>query len=834
MSDVATGNLSKAWRLTPIGAAVAGLLYGAACAAPAHAQGAPAAGGSETSLEEIVVTATRRATSIEDIPFNISAVSGKQIDEQNLSNPVDLLHTVPGVSVVDRGTRNAGVMNNVRIRGINSDAATLGDYVPAGAAAVSSYVNETPIFANFLLKDIDRVEVLRGPQGTLYGRGSMGGTVRYILRDPVIGETSGNVAGGVSFTNGSGGMNWFTDGTLNVPVGDALAVRANYSHVDNAGYIDYVNLYKLDANGIPVAPNGLLNQATEYTSQKDANWAKIDYGRLAATWKPTDTAKLVLSVVHQHDSTGGRSAMVAPGTPNVATGGTYGEYQQGAVMLEPSARKVTVTSLEGTFDLGFASLTSSTSYSDHSGTSTSDNSGLYANAFPYLYYFYPRLMAQKYRDYSDRSFAQELRLVSTTKGPLDYIAGLYFEDEKMHSGETDWVRGYSNWWAAQNAATPGFAYYYDAVAPTSDRDFLYTRNERYKEQAIFGELTWHVAPTVQLTAGGRYFQEKDSNQVSVVPDLPTRQPEVTPVTPDITKNKGVFKLNGSWHFNAHDNLYGTFSQGYRRGGVNDIPIKPPSNVGENAGWTNFGPDTLNNYEIGIKGAHESFGYNVSLFDIEWKDIQLNTATPVWGYYVTINAGKARSQGAELEFHGKLTDALAYRVSYAYTDAKLTRDATRPYAPIVVIAPSGTRLPAAPESVVNASLDYTVHMQSGRTLVPHLDAYYQSGTLNYLQETTQSSIPLDGYTILNASLTLNADKWSLTLQVRNLGNAEAISGVYPGNLPGVPPTRQFGSVPIYPDYFNFFYNTNGYGFFGNTTRELITTPRTIGLIAKYRF
>jgi iron complex outermembrane receptor protein len=834
MRHIALKNQGNAWRLTPIGAAVAGLLYGASYAPSLQAQAAGTEQSASTTLEEIVVTATRRATTVEDIPFNISAVSGKQIEAQNLSNPVDLLRTVPGVSVVDRGVRNAGVLNNVRIRGINSDAATLGDYVPAGAAAVSSYVNDTPIFANFLLKDIDRVEVLRGPQGTLYGRGSMGGTVRYILRDPVIGETSGNVAGGVSFTDGSGGMNWSADGTFNAPVGDTLALRANYSHLDNAGYIDYVNLYKLDASGIPVAPNGLLDQATQYTSQKDANWAKIDYGRLAATWTPSATARLVFNVVHQKDSTGGRSAITPPGTPNVATGGTYGDYQQGAVLLEPSAREVTLTSLEATFDLGFASLTSSTSYTDHSGTSTNDNSGLYANAFPFLYYFYPRLMAQKYRDYSDRSFAQELRLVSKTKGPLDYIAGLYFEDEKMHSGETDWVRGYSNWWAAQNAATPGFAYYYDAVAPTSDRDFLYTRNEQYQELAAFGELTWHVAPKVQITAGGRYFQEKDANQVSVVPDLPTRQPEVAPVTPDVSKNKGIFKLNSSWRFSAQDNLYGTFSQGYRRGGVNDIPIKPPSNVGENAGWVNFGPDTLNNYEIGVKGAHESFGYNVSVFYIDWKDIQLNTSTPIWGYYVTINAGKARSQGTELELHGKLSDSLAYRLSYAYTDAKLTQDATRPYAPYALIAPSGTRLPAAPESVINASLDYTVHLQSGRTLVPHLDAYYQSGTLNYLQSTEAASIPLDAYTILNASLTLNARNWSVALLVRNLGNSKAVSGVYPGNLPGVPPGRQFGSVPLYPDYFDFFFNTNGYGFFGNTTRELITTPRTIGLIAKYSF
>ena len=523
MSYVASGISNKAWRLTPIGAAVAGLLYGAACAAPARAQTAPASTTAETSLEEIVVTATRRSTGTVDVPFNISAVSGAQIEAQNLSNPVDLLRTVPGVSVVDRGIRNSGVVNNVRIRGVNVDAATLGDYVVAGAAAVSSYVNDTPIFANFLLKDIDRVEVLRGPQGTLYGRGSLGGTVRYLLREPVLGETSGSVEAGLSSTTGSSGMNWTTDGTLNLPLGETVALRFNFSHMDDAGVVDYPNLYVLDSNGIPVAPNGVLDSAAQYTSKKDADWAKIDYLRLAATWKPTDSAKLVFSVVHQKDNTGGRRQITAPGTPNYATGGVYGDYEQGAVMLEPSAREVSVASVEGTFDLGFATLTSSTSYTDHTGTSTNDNSGLYAKGWPFLYDYYPRLMAQKYRDYSDRSFAQELRLVSNSKGAFDYIAGLYYEKEKLHSGETDWVRGFTQWFAAQDAVTPGFGSYYDPVAPTSDRDFLYSRNEQFTETAVFGELTFHITPTFQITGGARWFQDKDSNQVSIGPDLPTRQ-----------------------------------------------------------------------------------------------------------------------------------------------------------------------------------------------------------------------------------------------------------------------------------------------------------------------
>jgi outer membrane receptor protein involved in Fe transport len=180
--------------------------------------------------------------------------------------------------------------------------------------------------------------------------------------------------------------------------------------------------------------------------------------------------------------------------------------------------------------------------------------------------------------------------------------------------------------------------------------------------------------------------------------------------------------------------------------------------------------------------------------------------------------------------GKLSDSLSYGLGYAYTDAKLVADATQPFAvgnnPPVVIAPSGSRLPAAPESVLNASLDYTMHLSSGLTLVPHVDAYYQSSTLSRLAATEAEAIPMDSYPLLNASLALNSEKWTLALQVRNLTNDKAISGIFPES--------QFGSVPLYPDYFNFFINANGYGFFGDTTRELIARPRTIGLIAKYRF
>ena len=140
-----------------------------------------------SDVEEVVVTATSRESSLLDVPYNISTISGADIEERSIQDASELLRNFAGVSTVDRGYRNAGTTNNTRIRGLNVDSSALQDYPVSSVASVSTYVDKTPVFANFLLKDLKRVEVLRGPQGTLYGSGALGGTVRYITNDPVIG-----------------------------------------------------------------------------------------------------------------------------------------------------------------------------------------------------------------------------------------------------------------------------------------------------------------------------------------------------------------------------------------------------------------------------------------------------------------------------------------------------------------------------------------------------------------------------------------------------------------------------------------------------------------------
>ncbi|MGI9201447.1 MAG: TonB-dependent receptor plug domain-containing protein, partial [Woeseiaceae bacterium] len=215
----------------------------------AFAVGAALAGASPLAIaqdntdsglfEEIVVTATARSTSVQDIPYNISAMSGAAMEQLNIVNQFDLLRSMYGVTVIDRGYRNAGTVNSIVIRGLNVDNGSNADIQLNAVPTVATYVDNTPMFGNFILKDIERVEVLRGPQGTLYGSGSLGGTVRYISNKPNPDEFEARIALDYGQVSGSEGNEMAGDLMVNIPLGDKAAVRVAASKIDNDGVIDY-------------------------------------------------------------------------------------------------------------------------------------------------------------------------------------------------------------------------------------------------------------------------------------------------------------------------------------------------------------------------------------------------------------------------------------------------------------------------------------------------------------------------------------------------------------------------------------------------------------------
>ena len=763
--------------------------------APAFAQEA----GAASDDTDIVVTATRREARTIDIPYNISAVGGDRIDANQTRDQAELLRSIPGVAVVDRGRRNAGVINTVTIRGVNVDSAALGDYAVSGISPVSTYVNDTPLFAAYLLKDLDRVEVLRGPQGTLYGSGALGGTVRYILKKPVLGRFEGRVTGGVSSVKGSDGIGYEADVVLNVPLGETFAIRAVGSRQHYPGLTDYVNVYKLDGDGIPTAPAGVLAPDAEYRRVKDADFVHVWYGRIAALWQPSDAVDVTLTYNHQEDKVGGRR-QITRGLDGY--GEAYRGYQNGSVQLEPSNRNVDSVALEANVDLGFATLTSSSSWYEHEGDSVSENTGFYAKAgFLAFYYNYPRPMASAVRGYRDKSFVQELRLVSKGGGPLDYVVGAYYQDQKLFSSQDSYLRGFKRWWDAATGLP---------AAVAGDQDFFYRRHENFKDRALFGELTWHVTDTVDLTGGVRYFWNKARNDTSIdIPIFPSLS-QPTDATFRTSEDKALFKGNLSWKFADRGLLYATVSQGYRRGGSNAVPTI--GRYAEDPSWQQYKSDTLINYEVGVKGGVGGLTYNLDAFYIDWKDIQLNTATPVWGFYVVQNGGKARSQGIEAQVEGR-SGGFHYALGYTYVDAKLTRDFFSPDPSRTLIGRDGDRLPGSARHILTGSADYSFDLGDDTSLTLRGDGFYQSSTRNAISTSPKFNVRLPGFSLWNASATLRKGTYGLTLFVKNLFNADGVTGIFTEAYMGTSP---------------------GQGYYGNGSKDMITLPRTVGLSADVRF
>ncbi|WP_417624729.1 TonB-dependent receptor [Paremcibacter congregatus] len=776
-------------------------------ATPGLAQDAAQSTENQIKLEEIVVTATRRATMVQDIPYNISALSGSTIDDMKMVDATEMLRSIPGIVVADRGNRNAATKNDIRIRGLNVDGAARGDYAASSAPTVATYINDTPVFANMMLKDLERVEVLRGPQGTLYGSGALGGAVRYITRKPVLGEFSGTVSGTGSSTKGSGGISWTGDVVLNVPLGDKIALRAVASHLDNAGIIDYVNVYELDSSGAPVVPGDINDTDAVYKTVKDADTAEIDFLRLSAFMEVSDAIDISLMYTTQSDEAGSRRA-TAEGFLD-GYGNEYGAYTSGSVQLEPSEADLEMFAAEINVDLGFATLTSSTSHYDVHGSAISENTGFYAqkNWLGGLYYNSPRPLARADRSFGDKAFIQEVRLVSDNEGPLNWVAGVYYQDQDKTVGQTSTLAGYKAW-ASQMFGwmSPGFGY------DENDNDFIYTDLSKVKETAIYGEVTYDIGDSLHLTGGMRWFDSSVSSDAEVqLPfwdSLASWAPART-VT-ESGKKDVLFKGNISYDVQDDTMIYATISEGYRRGGAAAVPTT--GNFAEDPAWLAYGSDSVVNYELGVKGSSDRLRYSASVFYVDWSNPQINTATSNWGFFTAANGDTAATKGVELEMEGQLSQALHYSFGYAYVDAKLTSDFIAPTG--AVIAEDGNRLPGIPKHTLNVALDYTKDITSDIVMVTRLDGYYQSDTKNYINNTHATyGQTHSGFSIWNASLAFTKDNINVTLFAKNIFNQAGISASYSAAYMGTDPSQNY---------------------FGSGAKHEITLPRTLGLAVSVDF
>jgi outer membrane receptor protein involved in Fe transport len=834
---------NRSYRKTSVAAAVT-----AACMTISTTPQAQAQETNSSLLEEIVVTATRRNVSVQDIPYNISAMTGDTIELHNMVDQYDVLRSMYGVTVIDRGYRNSGTVNSIVIRGLNVDNGANGDIMLNAVPTVATYYDNTPLFANFLVKDIERVEVLRGPQGTLYGSGSLGGTVRYIGNRPDASSFDARVSVDYGQTSGSDGNNMGLDAMVNIPLGEKTAMRVAYSRIDNDGLIDYVNAYQLndfreplvDVNGTCTDPrtatdNELLFNVGCFEEVKDADTVEIDYVKVSLRSELSDNFSLQINYQKQSDDIGARRSTTL-GDNNQPAGSaldfSYGDDDSGQVILEPSTRDAELMSLDLEWDLGFATFTSTTSSYDHEGIGESDNGGLWQSggrdwSFNFYGGAWPRPIQRAERGYSDEAVIQEFRVVSNdSDSKIDWLVGAFYMDQETSVYQLSHNPGmnlFKNACRDTGDAVCTVGGFYGGFWPRfyagdlTEIDFEYIRDTTYEETAVYGELTYHFTDTFRATGGFRWFSNDTVNDVIL--GFPLTEGSTSPAAPQSTDSDDdvLIKLNVSWDITDSTMLYAVYSEGYRHGGAQSVPSLDdgdPFGEPNAAAIRTFQSDSVKNYEVGVKGGGESFLYTVSLFNVDWDDPQLNTTSAFWGFFLAANGQQANTSGLELELEGVLGESFHYRAGYTYVKAELSEDFISPQTGGVV-APDGSTLPGAPENVLSLTADYSWNISPNLDLVLGVNSYYQSASENFIDQESVVNEKFDSFWLLGATATLASQHWSATLYARNIGDESGVGGSFPVS--------------------NWSYDTNVFeNWYGNGNRQFIVQPQTFGLKLGYRF
>ncbi len=612
--------------------------------------------------QDIIVTGTRRATTLQDTPINISAVTAQELANQRIDDVRDLADFTPGVTIQDTGPRSTGT---IVFRGINAD-----DNSTFGAnndTAIATYLGESPLYLDLKLLDMQRVEVLRGPQGTLYGAGTLAGAIRYIPNRPDANKWEGLFHGRMFGMSHSDDPGFQTDGMINVPViRDVLALRAVVGYYDTPGFIDYPLL--VNVPGVSLPQPGLPDQSLGTPEQqaanlhryKDANFDHTFTTRLEAGIYPWSGAKIYLTYAHQDTKTNGRQIN---GYGVLGTG----KYEAPQRYLEPATRKADLYQAEVEIDLGgFAQLVSATSYSERNNWSSADVTDLLLD-LDYDYELFPAFAGytdsrQKYKQTS-----QEIRLVSLHGGPLSWVIGGFYNKLDYHSDYREIL--------------PGIPEFYGIYRPDNFEYASYVTSED-KEKALFGEATLEPIKGLKITGGVRYYDYQSKIEGGTALPLYDPYPEInfSGRSGDTSNDGFVYKGNLSYEFSSDFLLYGTYSTGYRIGGVNRVapcvlPLPPGQNLCALPNELSFGPDKTKNAEIGARATlfNGLLKGSIDVYHIDWDGIQLAGQTENGAIGITVNGGKAVSKGVELEFALYPVENLVIRGNYAYVDAHLTED-----------------------------------------------------------------------------------------------------------------------------------------------------------------
>ena len=748
----------------------------------------------EARQQTITVTATRRAESIQDIPLNIAAVGAEEIEEQGFDEISDVLAYVPGINVVDRGGRQG---NPIIVRGLNADPLNSGDGNNDGGGTVATYIGEIPVFVDLKLNDLERVEVLLGPQGTLYGAGTLGGAIRYIPKKPDFEGDLFSIRAEAYQYGEADDLSTDMGFTFNKALGDNFAVRANFDIRNDSGFIDYPFLVQQPGVSNPDPDfNDPADVAANLRAGEDLNGEETLSGRLAARWAPTDWIDATATYYFQNADIEGRTLSSARSTVPA------GEYEAGLRVKEPNKINNELFALEVTADLGFAELTSATGFSKFTDEGQRDQTDLLIS-LEYSYESFPTFTAFTREVGEEERINQEVRLVSKHDGPFNWIVGGFYNQSEVAGTSSEF--------------TPN----YPAFAGLTDRpdalEYFSTANSKLVETALFGEVGYDITDKLSVTIGGRLYDYELEAASSV--DFPLFEPlSFTPQTLEQVKNNAfdpdlaqaddgfLYKFNVSYDVTSDLLVYGTVSEGYRIGASNGVgqcdafdpnatqgacALAPGQQFGPNPGdiaqvdERQFGPDTTTNYELGFKSTllDGDMTLNAAVFLVEWTDPQVSSATVNANIPITINADGAESKGVEVSAAWRASDNFSVRGSFSHTVAELTADVpslvrtitTPGFGTAFIDGEAGDRLPGSPETQFSVFGTYTMPLASGNEVLFNLGYAYQGDVVTRAGG-KGNSLTLDEFGIANGSIVYNAADWKAALFVNNLFDEYAETGV----------------------------------------------------------
>src|SRR5271165_1486632 len=808
---------------------IAALLCAATLSGPAWANPDPAAAGPTATsatpaakgggeLEEIVVTAEKRESTVQATPISITALSATDLAQENITTVEDMTTKVPGVSI-----RTAGPgQTEYEMRGLSAGGGT--------AATVGFYIDETPLSASAValngrtvidpdLFDLNHVETLRGPQGTLYGSGSMGGTIKLVTNQPKLGMFEAATDTTVSDT-AHGGTNAGGSLMLNLPLGEIAALRTVMTAKYISGFIDRIiappgefpsPTQPAGSAGAPAlcAYNCVRGDVLDMPVQqvvKGANIERFASARAILLVKPSDALSATTTLMYQRiDADGYNNFQDPPGSHYLAI---YQPYNQ----PEPYYDSFKMASEKLEYNFGPATLTSATSYWKRFVEQSTDSTEALQNINDLTHLvngvYVPNFIQNLYvEDDPTTQFAEELRLTSNGNGTIQWVGGLYFA--KLDSGyitynqepgfagsltcgyATSAVAGFCP--ASSVAPVNSYLRYPDPTQPPysqANNNFAANPNgvvfndnnpNTLKQSAVFGEGTYKFTDALKLTAGLRFFHfqiKKHADQAGL--GTASVNQDHTILDQSASGNAVLPKLNLAFEPSKDLTVYGTIAKGSRPGGFN-LPIPLPSAAvlainpyayNCNAGAVtvssqpSYTPDSVLSFEVGEKAkfADRRISVNADIYYIRWSDIQ-QVISLTCGYPYNTNAGNARSYGPELEVSAQVAEGLTLNFSGTYNTAEINDPSANAIAAGIL---PGTRVLSVPLYTAVAGLNFQKAYTDSLNGIVNLSSSLVGPTRD------QAAYPqiLPRYNLIDARAGFASGPWAMYLFGTNLSNKVA--------------------------------------------------------------